>query len=70
MTKPTASIVGAFLLLLFPLTLLAESDVEDFIRQTGIKEGPVAVRDLARWREPGKIVISALLNVVDPQRGY
>jgi len=68
MTRPIASIVGAFLLLLFPLTLLAENDVEQFIRQTGIKEGPVAVRDLARWREPGKIVLRATDEIVDELR--
>ncbi len=59
MTRPTALIVGVFLLLLFPLTLLADSDVEKLISQTGIKEGSVSVRDISRWREPRKIVVRA-----------
>ena len=68
MTRPIASIVGVFLLLLFPLTLLAESDVEQFIRQTGVKEGPVSVRDISGWREPSKIVVRATDEYVDELR--
>jgi phosphoglycerate dehydrogenase-like enzyme len=59
MTRPTALIVGVFLLLLFPLTLLADNDVEKLISQTGIKEGSVSLRDFSGWREPRKIVVRA-----------
>ena len=60
MTRPTASTVGVFLWLLFPLTLLADGDVEKLIRQTGIKEGPVAVRDMPGWEAPDKILVREL----------
>ncbi len=68
MTRPTASIVGVFLLLLFPLTVLADSEVEKLIRQTGIKQGSVPVRDLSRWREPRKIVVRATDELVGELR--
>ena len=61
MTRPTASIVGALLLLLFPLALLADNDVEQLIQQSGVKEGPVAVRDLPGWEKPDKILVRELV---------
>ena len=72
MTRPTASIVGALLLLLFPLALLADNDVEQLIQQSGVKEGPVAVRDLPGWEIPDKILVRELAPgfVVDLQQAF
>ncbi|MDH3274234.1 MAG: NAD(P)-binding domain-containing protein, partial [Gammaproteobacteria bacterium] len=60
MTRPTASVVGVFLWLLLPMTLLANNDVEQLIQQTEIKEGPVAVRDMPGWETPDKILVREL----------
>ena len=60
MTSPAASIVGVLLLLLFPLALLADNDVEQLIQQAGVKEGPVAVRDIPGWETPDKILVREL----------
>jgi len=56
MTRRIAWTLTASILLL-PLTLLADTDVEELIRQTGIKEGSTAVRDMSAWRKPRKIVV-------------
>ena len=59
MTKPIALLVGVCFVLLFPVVLLADGDLEQLVRQAGIKEGPVSMRDFPRWREPRKIVVRA-----------
>ncbi len=59
MTRRNAWPLAASFLLLLPLTLLAESDIEQLIRQTGVKEGSTALRDFSGWREPRKIVVRA-----------
>lgn len=56
MPKRSAWTLGVSFLFL-PLTLLAGGDIEELIRQTGIKEGTTAVRENSGWREPRKIVV-------------
>ena len=47
----------------------AQSELEKLIEQTGIKAGPVAMRDLPGWRVPKKIVVYGGFDIDDDLQG-
>ena len=45
------------LALIFWNSAAAEVSIEEMIAESGLREGPVATRDLVRWQPPSKIVV-------------
>ena len=50
-------LVGVLLWLASSSVTLADSAIEKLIAETGVKEGPVAVRDMPGWETPDKILV-------------
>lgn len=59
------------LLVCAPLVAGAEVNIESLIEEAGLREGPVAMRDVPGWRPPQKIVVwsrSGILLVLDESK--
>ena len=53
--------IGIFLLVICsPTATLADLTIESLIAEAGLREGPVAMRDVPGWRPPQKIVVRTL----------
>ncbi len=61
------AIAGA-LLLLSSATLADESPIELLVRETGVRPGPIAMRDTDRWQAPRKIIARVDETLADELR--
>ena len=48
--------IAAFIVIAWSLPASAEIDIKTLIEEAGLQEGPVAMRDMPRWRSPRKVV--------------
>jgi len=44
-------------------TAWAEVNIESLIKEAGLRDGPVAMRDVAGWRDPQKIVVRSIPGI-------
>jgi phosphoglycerate dehydrogenase-like enzyme len=56
--------LSILIVLLIASPALAETAIERLIDEAGLRAGPVAMRDSARWRAPGKIVVRGSPDLV------
>ena len=64
--KPTFRTVFACLpLLSFALPASGQVQIESLIEDAGLREGPVAMRDVDGWRKPKKIVVSSRWDIAE-----
>ncbi len=67
--KKAAIFAAAWLVFLFGATIaLAEIAIEDLVRDSGIAEGPVAMRDRPNWRGAHKILIWPIDDEIESLR--
>ena len=48
--------IAALVSIIWSLPASAEVDIDTLIQEAGLREGPVAMRDMPRWRSPQKVV--------------
>jgi len=68
MNRITSRFFGIAVALLLPSILFAELTVDRLIQETGVREGPFAMRDFSTWREPQKIIVRGSEETVNELR--
>ena len=62
------TLLSALSVLLITSAATADIDIRTLIEDAGLREGPVAMRDIGDWRPPQKIVVRSSWNIADALR--